>query len=122
MEESPMLWMGGLSDGMAGGTGGAGGPERRLELEHRNQIRELQHQVERLSLLNQALWELVRERLGMSDDDLERLAHEIDLRDGVADGKITATPVRCPSCNRVNSSRHPKCIYCGQYFEKPVFG
>jgi len=114
-----MLWMGGLDSNI---PSGGGGDQRRQSLENRGEIRELRHQVERLSLLNQALWELVRDRLNLSDGDLEQLAHAIDMRDGVEDGKITATPVRCPSCERVNSSRHPKCIYCGQWFEKPIFG
>ena len=50
------------------------------------------------------------------------LATEIDLRDGKADGKITAHPLRCPSCDRVSSSRHAKCLYCGQEFEGSLFG
>jgi t-SNARE complex subunit (syntaxin) len=85
-------------------------------------IRELQHQVERLSLLNQAMWELLRERLNLTDADLEAKAREVDLRDGVEDGKMTAHAVRCPSCSRISSSRHHKCIYCCQLFEKPLFG
>ena len=85
-------------------------------------VKELEHQVERMALLNQALWELLRDKLGLSDADLERMAQEVDLRDGVADGKITAQAVKCPACQRVNNSRRGRCMYCGQLFESPLFG
>ncbi|MCL4692765.1 MAG: hypothetical protein KJ060_09680 [Candidatus Hydrogenedentes bacterium] len=88
----------------------------------RQRVRELEHQVARLQLMNQALWELVRERAKLTDADLEQKAQEIDLRDGVADGKITNTALKCPSCGRVSSSKHWKCLYCGLEFQKPVMG
>jgi hypothetical protein len=88
----------------------------------RTEIKDLTEQVERLALLNQALWELLVERAGLTNADLERKAAEIDLRDGNPDGKMTSRAVRCPRCNRVCNSRHSKCLYCGQLFEKPIFG
>ena len=88
----------------------------------RTQIRELEYHVARLSLLNQALWELLRDRLGLADSDLERIAHAVDLRDGVEDGQITKRAVRCPTCGRISNSKHHRCLYCGQEFERPVMG
>lgn len=87
-----------------------------------SRVQALENQVERLALLNQALWELLRGKLGLTDADLERLAQEVDLRDGVADGKITPRAVKCPACQRVNNSRRGQCMYCGQLFEAPLFG
>ena len=95
---------------------------RQKAISVQTEIKELAGQVDRLTLLNQAMWELLREKLGLTDADLERMAEAVDMRDGVADGKMTATAVRCPACNRVCNSRHAKCLYCGQAFEKPVFG
>jgi hypothetical protein len=91
-------------------------------MQNSTQLKQLEHHVERLSLLNQALWELLRGRLGMTDADLEKIAEEIDMRDGRADGKMTATPVKCPTCSRTCNSKHHQCLYCGQLFEKPLFG
>ena len=88
---------------------------------NRTEIKELAEQVERLSLLNQALWELLREKLGLSDADLEKQAYAVDMRDGHADNKLTRTPVKCPNCERVNNSRHGQCMYCGTLFEKMMF-
>ncbi len=119
------LWLAGMrmqdvADGRA-----AGAQARQASqgvAQHQAQIKELTHQVERLSLLNQAMWELLRDKLGLTDADLERVANEVDMRDGVADGKMTKHAVRCPSCGRVCNSKHPKCLYCGQLFEKQLFG
>jgi len=85
-------------------------------------LRELEHDIQRLQLLNQALWELIRERTNLTDADFEQKAHEIDMRDGVADGRMTETALTCPSCGRVSSSKHWKCLYCGQEYQKPVMG
>ncbi len=88
----------------------------------RTELRDLRDQVERLAMLNQALWELLSERFHLTEEELERKAQEVDLRDGKADGKMTAHPLRCPQCGRVSNSRHKKCLYCGMLFEGSVFG
>lgn len=85
-------------------------------------VKALRDQVERLCMLNQAMWELVSEKLGLTDADLEKKAVEVDLRDGKLDGKMTAHPVRCPQCGRVSNSRHKKCMYCNMEFEGSAFG
>lgn len=121
-----MLWLGGLESGMPVSTGLPGGaPGGRSgggSAEPQAEVKELTHQVQRLSLLNQALWELIRDRLQLTDAQLEEMARQVDLRDGVEDGKMTAQPVRCPACSRVSNSKHFKCLYCGQLFERPLFG
>jgi len=85
-------------------------------------VRELEHQIQRLQLLNQAFWELARDRLGLTDEDMERVCREVDLRDGVEDGRMTETALKCPTCGRISSSKHWKCLYCGQQFQKPMMG
>lgn len=107
------IWMGGYEPSVprSGAT---------TNTDQTTRIRDLEHQVGRLMLLNQALWELLRPRLKMTDADLEQLLQEVDLRDGVQDGQITHTPLKCPQCSRVSSSKHWKCLYCGLDFEKPI--
>ncbi len=118
------LWLAGMEARMSEASAARGASQRAAEManEARTAIRELQDEVDRLALLNQALWELIRARLGVTDADLERMAYDIDMRDGRSDGKITAHAVRCPACGRVSNSKRAKCLYCGQLFEKPVFG
>jgi len=85
-------------------------------------VRELEFRIARLSLLNQALWELARERMNLTDSDLEKKIVEVDLRDGVEDGAMTNGPLKCPRCGRISNSKHWKCLYCGLEFEKPIMG
>jgi hypothetical protein len=76
-------------------------------------VRFLEERVERMALLNVAMWSLVKEATGLTDEHLAARVEEIDLQDGVADGKMTRTPATCPKCNRNFSARHRRCLYCG---------
>lgn len=87
----------------------------------RSDVTLMKAQVGRLMLLNQALWELLQARVGLTEEELLRVVNEVDLRDGKADGQLTEHPVRCPKCERINTSRHAKCLYCGQEFEGDLF-
>jgi hypothetical protein len=49
----------------------------------------LEDRVDQLILLNAALWSLLEERLGLTEQELADRVQEIDLTDGTADGKIT---------------------------------
>jgi hypothetical protein len=82
-------------------------------------VQHLQRKVDKLSLGCQALWELLCERAGLKDDDLLAKMEEIDLRDGVQDGKMTQRVVICPSCKRNTSNKRTRCIYCGTALPDP---
>jgi hypothetical protein len=117
-----MMWLAGLTSLSEPGADDAGkyAAVQQQNLALGTSVRELEHQVRRLALMNQALWELIRNRLGLTDGDLEKIVREVDLRDGVEDGAVTNTPLRCPQCGRISNSRHWKCLYCGLEFEKPA--
>ena len=74
----------------------------------------LTEHVERLRLGAAALWELLRDHTQLGDEDLLAKIREIDLRDGIEDGRIREPPRGCPSCGRTNGARHRACIYCAQ--------
>ena len=79
-----------------------------------NETMQLRREVNRLLMITEALWEIVRDREGLTDDDLVRRINEIDLRDGALDGrKSTAPPADCGECGRTLPKRQPVCIYCG---------
>lgn len=82
---------------------------------------ELERRVERLSLMTEALWTLLRERLGLTDEELLSMAEEIDLSDGKLDGRVNRTSSACTSCGRMVSARHVKCIYCGTPVQRAPF-
>jgi hypothetical protein len=79
--------------------------------EHR--LSEIERRADRLALAAQALWEILRERLELNDEIVFAKMLEIDMRDGVADGKIRPRIMNCTSCGRPINSAKPKCIYCG---------
>ena len=81
-------------------------------------VRQLEDQVNRLTLVNHAVWSLLSEKLGLTEQQLLDRANEIDLRDGKLDGKVTRTPTACTKCHRTLHPRHNRCLYCGQ----PVAG
>lgn len=86
-------------------------------------VKQLETSIERLTLINRALWEIMHERLGISEDYLKDKVNEIDLRDGVLDGKFKKKEVRkCLSCGRTLLKRHQKCMYCGsEDFQADIF-
>ena len=121
------LWMAGVGTSVASNQAASAANARARQASDRAanlqaRVTELEHQVGRLALLNQALWELLRDKAHLTDADLEKRAHDVDMRDGCEDGQMTAQPVRCPNCGRVSNSKHHKCLYCGQLFAKPMFG
>lgn len=84
----------------------------------RDEVARLQDRVDRLVLCNMAMWTLLRDKLGLTDKQLEYRVRELDLSDGTLDGKMRPGAWDCPKCKRPNSPKHAKCIYCGH--EKAV--
>ena len=82
------------------------------------QLTRLQNRLDRLHVITQALWELMREKLALSDEDLTKLIEDIDLRDGAKNGKVATKPEMCPDCKRPASVRTNICLYCGKEVER----
>jgi hypothetical protein len=78
----------------------------------RSTVEQLADACNRLMLLNRAMWELLQKRTGASEAELLDVINELDLRDGVLDGKLQPSRV-CSKCNRVLSKRSRRCLYCG---------
>lgn len=86
----------------------------------RREVDDLRRQVDTLTLTCQALFETLRDQVGIPEEMLLSTIEEIDLRDGVADGKITRQPVNCPNCGRRSSARRRNCLYCGERMKFPL--
>ncbi len=84
----------------------------------------MQGEIERLLMITEALWGMLKEQNAFDDDELVRRITEIDLRDGKLDGRVSKKeePRRCPTCNRVLSKKRPLCIYCGTAVRTAPFG
>jgi hypothetical protein len=79
-----------------------------------SEVRSLADRLDRLTLISQAMWELLRERTNLSSDQIIAKIQEVDLRDGAQDGKMGRKVFTCKSCGQKVSSSHRKCIYCGE--------
>lgn len=85
----------------------------------RNQIapmdlEDLERRTESLTLACQALWEILQEELNLSNETILKKMQEVDLRDGVLDGRVSVDVAACPSCQRSNKASRANCIYCGE--------
>jgi hypothetical protein len=77
-------------------------------------ILELQGQVQTLALASQAMWELLSHQFGITETDLLNKMSEIDMRDGVADGKVSVKSLsKCPDCGKDVKKIRPNCYWCG---------
>jgi hypothetical protein len=82
-------------------------------------IQELERAVQRLTLVSQALWEVLRGRLNIPEQELIAKIGEIDLRDGSKDGRIGHQVLSCPKCSRNLNTKNTHCVYCGAPVQKP---
>jgi hypothetical protein len=80
----------------------------------REAIDALNERYDRALLLNAAMWSLLREKLGVTDEDLAVRMNEIDASDGKLDGQIRRPASVCPKCKRKSPSRAKQCIWCGE--------
>jgi hypothetical protein len=85
-------------------------------------LKRLEDQLAKVLLINEALWEIIREKHSLKDENLIEKIKEIDMRDGVADGKNQAREApSCPSCGRNSSRRNRNCMYCGAELSSSIF-
>jgi uncharacterized paraquat-inducible protein A len=75
-------------------------------------VADLNRRFERLALVTQALAELLSERAKVSQADLAAKIDEIDMRDGVRDGRVAATR-SCPKCHHSTAGHRTTCLNCG---------
>lgn len=89
----------------------------------KDQIQLLENKIESLALACQSLWEIIEEKTNINSEQLHAKMEEVDLRDGIKDGKLSSTPMTCHQCGRKTSRRRPICLYCGaENQSKEVFG
>lgn len=74
---------------------------------------ELRARIDKLALINMAMWSLLKQHTPLNEEDLLERVKEIDLQDGQLDGKVRTAPQECPQCGRKLSQKHQKCLYCG---------
>lgn len=78
-----------------------------------DRVADVEERLDKMALLNLALWTLLRDKLGVTDEELAKRVEELDLRDGQLNGRVQSAPVDCPDCQRPLHQRHRRCLYCG---------
>lgn len=92
----------------------AGERASRAATEVRTQNTAIMRDVEKLFMITEALWAILKEQHGYTDEDLGQMIQDIDLRDGKLDGKVSKKQnPSCPQCGRTLMGKHPICLYCG---------
>lgn len=89
------------------------------QLQHK--VRVLEQQAERLTLAAMAMAELLRDRLGVAESEINAKIAEIDLRDGTLDGRLRAGTATCDKCQRPNAATRRNCLYCGHELASEAF-
>jgi hypothetical protein len=78
--------------------------------------------VEKLFMITEALWTILKEQHGYTDENLGQMIQDIDLRDGKLDGKVAEQQnPACPQCGRILMGKHPVCLYCGTAVARDPF-
>jgi len=86
------------------------------------EINFLKQEVERLLMITEGLWELIKQNTNLTDEELHNKVIEIDARDGKIDGKVKPSPPKkCSNCNKILARRKPFCMYCGEIVNKDIF-
>lgn len=76
--------------------------------------RAMEVRLDRALMACEAMWTILRDKLGVTEEEFVTRMNEIDLQDGHLDGKVRRTAVTCPKCSRIISPRFPRCMYCGE--------
>ena len=80
----------------------------------RTDVELMKYDIERLLMIAEALWTILKEKHGYTDADLIQRVAMIDARDGRIDGRVAASPPQpCPHCGRIVERKRPRCLYCG---------
>jgi hypothetical protein len=82
-------------------------------MDARSEVQVLRAAIDKLILLDRALWEIIAESQGLTEEYLLDKVNEIDLRDGVLDGRMREPIRKCASCGKILQQGYLKCIYCG---------
>lgn len=79
------------------------------------------NQYERLLLITEALWEILKEEHNYTNDTLVEKLKIIDMKDGRKDGRVLLPPPKCSNCNKTIEKGADVCIYCGSPVNRDVF-
>jgi hypothetical protein len=69
--------------------------------------------VDKLTLVCQALWLLLEENTDLTEEDLESKIHELEVLDKKVLDEIDQARISCPRCSAAIPANMDKCQFCG---------
>ncbi len=78
-----------------------------------NEIALLEQRIERLTLLCEAMWDLVAKTTGLTGEHLARQVDVFDARNANRDGSSSRGATQC-SCGAMVSTKVMRCQFCGE--------
>ena len=87
----------------------------------RHKVDVLEARLDRTMLICEALWTLVRDKVGITEKELIERINDVDLSDGELDGKVRRGARPCPDCGKPVGAHFDKCIYCGRLVPREPF-
>jgi hypothetical protein len=75
-------------------------------------LHDLNERIDRLLLVVDAMWSMLKER-GYTDEDLVERIKAIDAEDGAKDGVRKPRPRRCSRCQAMVEPGRRSCAFCG---------
>ncbi len=86
--------------------------------DHTRALQAMQARLNQVELLNRSLIELLTAKGVLTEQELSVMMQQVDLLDGVEDGKISAqvhaNAPRCGACGRYANPKRQQCVYCGE--------
>ncbi|HEY3324655.1 MAG TPA: hypothetical protein VGP72_29655 [Planctomycetota bacterium] len=82
------------------------------------EVESLREQLDHLTLITQALWELLKQKLEVSDQELMEMVRSVDQLDGKIDGRYSKVRANCPQCGRPVNASNNLCLYCNVKVEQ----
>lgn len=84
---------------------------------HTNRIEDLNERIDEMALILRGIWALLEDG-GVTTEQLMAKLEELDLEDGIADGRMRQAPVDCPSCDSKVAPGLSKCQFCGTEIDR----
>ena len=83
----------------------------------------IEQRLDSLELACAGMWNLLKTKYDLTDEELIASIREVDARDGKLDGRLGIDPNEtCPSCNRkVLLRRGAHCAWCGETLNRSPF-
>ncbi len=111
-----------ISNTQVRGAHDASNQASRAAADIRLQNKSIQVDIEKLFMITEALWIILKEEHGYTEETLHQLIRDIDIQDGKLDGKVAKQQnPACPQCARTLIGKQTTCIYCGTAVTRDPF-